>query len=44
MKSSTYLSLGLLVAVVAWMLSGAVNGVPDAESVTQEPATKAQRK
>ena len=32
MKSSTYLSLGLLVSVVAWMLSGAFANVSETES------------
>ena len=37
MKSSTYLSLGLLLAVVIWMLSGVVNSVPDAQRLAQDP-------
>ncbi len=36
MKSSTYLSLGLLAAVVLWMLSGAFAKMPD-QKPTEEP-------
>ena len=36
MKSSSYLSLGLLVAVVAWMLSGAFAHVSETESPKNE--------
>jgi multidrug efflux system membrane fusion protein len=37
MKSSTYLSLGLLASVVVWMLSGAFANAPETESSRDEP-------
>jgi multidrug efflux system membrane fusion protein len=44
MKSSTYLSLGLLLAVVVWMLSGVVNSVPETQMLRQEEPRKPLQK
>ena len=43
MKSSTYLSLGLLLAVVVWMLSGATAGVPETDISRDESRKTLQR-
>lgn len=43
MKSSTYLSLGLLLAVVVWMLSGATAGAPETEIAREEPRNTLQK-
>ncbi|MCU7843921.1 MAG: efflux RND transporter periplasmic adaptor subunit [Candidatus Thiodiazotropha sp. (ex Monitilora ramsayi)] len=37
MKSSVYLSLGLLLGVVLWMLSGAIASTPEADLVADDP-------
>ncbi len=39
MKSSAYLSMGLLLAVVGWILSGAIASVPEPEARKDEPTT-----
>ena len=43
MKSSTYLSLGLLLAVMVWMLSGATAGVPETENPREESRNTLQK-
>ena len=43
MKRSTYLSLGLLAAVVVWMLSGATASVPETETPGEESSETLQK-
>jgi multidrug efflux system membrane fusion protein len=42
MNSSTYLSLGLLLAVVLWMLSGAITTAPEPDSPVERSRDKIQ--
>ncbi len=44
MKSSIYLSLGLLLAVVLWMLSGAIASVPEADDAAMNPGVDSREK